>query len=85
MDTQQTRVVFRRYKAKNYAHEILALFPDESSRPGICMSYQHTGQHSEADYAGCIRDTVPATPKEYAPLKRELEQIGYRVKIAKRR
>jgi len=67
--------------------EVLAVFP---SLPGShdwlrdCCSYQHVGQHGSCslDYA---QFTQPATPDEYADLKGELERIGYRLEVVKRR
>lgn len=80
-----TIVVFRVFKADQTANRVLALFPAEANYPdGSCESYQHIGQHSAADYSHCIAITRPATPKEYAPLKRELERIGYTLKVQSR-
>jgi hypothetical protein len=45
------------------------------------MSYEHVGQHSGAQYAGVIGMTSPASPQAYAALKRELEQIGYKLEV----
>ena len=65
---------------------IFAMFPtlpaDIHGR--YCTCYQHVGQHSSADYYGCIADSRPATPAEYADLLGELEKIGYKLKIVKR-
>lgn len=81
--TQQTRVLFRKDK-----HGVFALFPDLPwSHSGSVTFYSHIGQHGGADYPLCIRSSRPATPEEYAPLKRELEGPPYRynLKIVKRR
>lgn len=78
-----TRVIFRRYRDGS----IVALFPeipaDHTGR--YCTCYVHVGQHSAADYTGVIDQTRPATVKEYDALRRELEQIGYRLQIRRRR
>ncbi len=80
--SNQTVVIFRKFKDRG---DIVALFPYELNYPnGGCESYQTIGQHGAADYRHCIDISVPATPQEYAPLKRELEQIGYELKVQKR-
>lgn len=81
--TRQTRVLFRKDK-----HGVFALFPDLPwSDEGDITCYAHIGQHGAADYAYSIRSSRPASPEEYAPLKRELEGPPYRynLKIVKRR
>ena len=70
-----TKVVFRKFKEGG----IIALFPTEpgTSDPYTsCMSYQHIGQHGAAD-PGIVSITKLATPKEYAPLAKELRSLGY--------
>ncbi len=74
-----TRVIFRKWRDTG---EIIALFPELIvTESGMCESYMHIGQHSEANYnhlvAGWYGLTVPATPEEYATLLAELELIGY--------
>jgi hypothetical protein len=69
MKTQ--RVIFRKWKGNG---DVIAYFPDQPDGPFI-MSYQHVGQHGGATYPN--RDTIPATPEEYAPLLAELRSIGY--------
>ena len=80
-DTEKTRVIFRKFKDG----DILALFPYLSEGGAAVESYMHVGQHSGADYSGCIRRTVAATPEEYSDLQKELESIGYNLLIRKRR
>ena len=78
----QTRTIFRKWPEG----DILALFPDlDHGYGGICVSYQHIGQHGGADYQHCIAATKPATPQEYAELASELTSIGYGLKIRQRR
>lgn len=85
-----TVVVFRVWKW-NDRDSVLALFPHEPavdpSMPGValCSSYEHIGQHGEASYTGCIRHSRPATETEAAPLKAELESLGYTLKVQRRR
>jgi hypothetical protein len=82
-DIEFTLVVFRRFKDGG---DIIALFPEEiADAAGNCMSYQHIGQHGAADYSGCIAASVPASDAEFSELKRELEAIGYRLKVRRRR
>ena len=78
----KTIVVFRKFKKEG---DIIALFPyEDCDDQGNCTSYQHYGQHGAADYSYCIRITKPASPKEYGPLKKELENIGYELEVKKR-
>jgi len=75
-------VVFRRFPDG----DIIALFPylaAEGLDPWPCQSYMHVGQHGAAD-SRIVYDTRPARPHEYAALKAELEQIGYRLCIRHR-
>jgi hypothetical protein len=62
--------------------DVVALFPFEPSDQygHYCQSYQHVGQHG-----GATPDlmngkfTTASTPNEIAPLRAELERIGYRL------
>ncbi len=75
-------VIFRRFPDG----DIIALFPylaAECMNAWPCQSYMHVGQHGAAD-PRIIYDTRPAWPHEYAALKDELEQIGYRLDIRQR-
>jgi hypothetical protein len=79
-DKHKTRVIFRKFKKGG---DIIALFPE---LPGTnkwyadCESYMHTGQHGAAsiDIASV---TKRAEPHEVAPLKKELEGIGYNLEV----
>lgn len=85
-DNEVTPVVFRMWKAE--PRTCLALFPTlEWGPPGLCSSYAHVGQHGGADYHACIERTRPATPDEYASLKRELEGAPYyyQLRVCKRK
>ncbi len=74
-----TPTVFRRWR--DDPQDIVALFPTipGTNDPDTCMAYARVGQHSSADYRSVIRGTIPATPTEYAELRKELERIGYNV------
>lgn len=76
-DTQITDVVFRVFRK-----EILAMFPHEvCDSKGHVTSYMHIGQHGGADYSGCIRSSRKAIESEYADLKKEMEGLGYNLKV----
>lgn len=79
-----TVVVFRRWRS--FGQTVIALFPEDTDK-GMCGSFEHVGQHGLADYTGVIRKTTPATPEEYADLKRELESAPYcyALRVVKRR
>ena len=74
-----TPVIFRKWKDDG---TIMALFPYDlgTDSPYTCSSYEHVGQHGAADPRGCIQQTTPAKPAEYADLKAELEGLGYKLK-----
>jgi hypothetical protein len=75
-------VIFRRFPDG----DIIALFPcmpAECLNPWPCQSYMHVGQHGAAD-PRIVHDTRSAKPNEYATLKAELEQIGYRLIVRHR-
>ena len=80
----ETVVIFR--KDRTGWKDCFALFPelpsDEFGR--LCTAYQHVGQHSAADYYGCIAQSDPATPAEYADLFKELEWRGYILSVRRR-
>jgi hypothetical protein len=79
-----TKVIFRKWTGKNSG--IIALFPEVAAdnEGRYVDSYEAIGQHGGADYRGVIKATVPAKPSEFADLKRELKNIGYRLRIAKK-
>lgn len=83
-DTTETKVIFRKWR--DGSRSVFALFPEmpHDWRGYDCGSYEHVGQHGGADGAGCVRRSTPATPEEYADLKRELERIGYRLRVVSR-
>lgn len=76
-DTEETLVIFRKFKTG----EIIALFPEIDEGNYLCSSYMKIGQHSSADYSGVIQKTKRASMPEYHDLRRELESIGYNLKI----
>ena len=74
-----TKVIFRRWRDTG---EIIAYFPEVEEHDGSIMSYMHVGQHGGATYPNS--GTAAATAEEYAPLQRELESIGYQLRVMKR-
>ena len=76
-------VIFRKWRDGG---EVIALFPCEPTEilNRYCSCYQHIGQHGEADLPLVIARTVPATPREYRELAKELRRIGYKLDIRKR-
>ena len=86
-DTKETPVLFRCDPYGPVKNEVTAVFPCEPAHlHGYYMTcYAHIGQHSSCDY-GWYKKTRPATPKEYADLKQELESApyGYQLKIYQR-
>lgn len=82
-DTTRTVVIFRMWMSSG--SEPLALFPCENTVDGMVSSYVRVGQHGSANYEGCMTRTRRATAAEYAPLKLELEGLGYVLDIRQRR
>lgn len=84
-DTDKTIVIFRAERAGTFKGVVTAYFPATDAGNGLCECYMHVGQHSGADYACCVRKSRPATPAEYADVKRELEtHYGYTLDVRKR-
>ena len=83
-DILETDITFRVDTCKDFKGTVFALFPHECSHRYFVTCYQHVGQHSSADYKASINSSKPATPKEYADLKAELESVGYNIKVVKR-
>lgn len=76
-----TKVVFRKYPDG----ELIALFPElpATPDPSFCLCYSHIGQHSAAT-PDLVHITKRATENEAAPLKTELERIGYTLCVMQR-
>jgi hypothetical protein len=77
-----TPVVFRRWP-KSEGGGIIALFPGQKENNGLIDSYEHNGGHASASPELVYR-TKKVTKEEYEPLKRELERIGYNLKVMSR-
>lgn len=78
-----TAVVLRKWPDTG---DLIALFPELPSDylGHFVDSYMHVGQHAGADYHGVIQATAAATAEDATDLIRELERIGYRLKVIKR-
>lgn len=79
---EQTKVIFRTFPDG----EVIALFPEipSGANADFCMSYMHVGQHASATPSLMSTGTKPSTAQEYAPLKKELETLGYSLAILSR-
>ena len=82
MSEEKTLVIFR----TDREGVCFALFPEDPGNidPTTCSCYQHNGQHGSADFHGCISTSRPSTEQEKAPLKQELENIGYCIREVKK-
>lgn len=78
-----TLVKFVKYP--NY--DLTAVFPQLNYNKRLYginrkVCYSHIGQHSACDKVW-LAETSPATPNEYDSLKKELEGLGYILKVCK--
>lgn len=69
-------------------NEIIAFFPQLNFNKRLYglkqkTCYTHIGQHSSCTVSYINNDCVKATKEEYTPLLKELQSIGYNVKICK--
>lgn len=83
-DTDETRVILRRWTMRE-GGTIVALMPDIDEGRGLVRCYERVGQHGAAsrDLVGRTRPVDPADADAVA-LVRELEGIGYRVRLIRR-
>ncbi len=78
----KTVVIYRKWSNG----DIIALFPYEDAGNGLCLSYEHIGQHGGASYGLVVAVTKPATEHEYAGLHRELtNHYGYDLVVRQRK
>ena len=82
-DEFKTEMIFR--KEKN--GDILAVFPYEPYNDihNVVGCYAHLGQHGGCHFDYVLKETKPAKPEEYAALYKELESLGYNIKVVRRR
>lgn len=84
MKQETIKVIFRKF-VDSTTDQIIAIFPElagDQDWEGTCLSYQHIGQHGAAN-TDLSEYTVPCREEEYEDLKKELENIGYSLKIVK--
>jgi hypothetical protein len=84
-DFERTVVMFRKWPERE-GGDVIALFPYVPADDyGLyCQSFMHLGQHARANLGRVIEVTRPATPDEYAALRRELESPPYGYRLAVR-
>jgi len=75
-----TRVQFLVNEKDPENPDLFAYFPDEVHHGEFRTAYSHIGQHSSA-HPAYAKESRPATPEEYAPLKAELESLGYNLEV----
>ena len=78
-----TPVLFRVHRRPGtHGDDVTAVFPAEPAKySGYDMTcYASIGQHGACSF-GWYRETRPATPEEYADLKRELESAPYHYRL----
>ena len=76
----KTVVIFRKFKDGS----VIAIMPGiQASNNYHVESYMHIGQHSACDIS-VVQLTKLASPDEYAPLKAEMESLGYDFKVKTR-
>ena len=80
------RIVFRKYwNMHDRRWEPVAFLPDAAAKQGFVMSYEHSGQHSEASLDWYRRATKPCPEGEYAWLRDEMVvHYGYRPRVMKK-
>ena len=76
-----------KFRYNETREDLFAFFPQlkfssNGYRIDLKTSYSHIGQHSSCaiEY---VNQSRPATETEYADLKKELESIGYILKVCK--
>lgn len=84
-DTHKTDVIFRVVKIQGIT-ELTAFLPHEvETGEGHIVCYAHNGQHGSANYGYCVSKSRLATEKEYADLKKEMENhFGYNFNVIKK-
>jgi hypothetical protein len=79
-----TKVIFLLEPTEEGTEQVFAYFPEMYYNRELYKttftSYSHIGQHSgcHIDYA---KECKEATPEQYQELKKELENIGYKLEL----
>lgn len=81
-----TLVKFVKDKDGDFEGDITAVFPQLKYNKKLFgndtyMGYAHIGQHGGVSKEWIKEHTIPAEVSEYSDLKKELEGIGYSLKI----
>jgi len=94
MDTQKTKVIFRKWNKDIVPKQgIIAIFPEEivSISCCDCDSWERVGEYGDVNvWSPCVPEVVikgskPATESEYLEDKNYLEnRYGYNLKVLKR-
>ena len=74
---KKTKVIFL-FNESN--EDLFAFFLDQKEGETTNLSYSHIGQHSACSIEYAI-ESRPATKDEYSPLLKELNVIGYNLKV----
>jgi len=83
-EAEPVPVIFRAERAGDFRGEVTAVFPTlPGTGPGDVTVYAHNGRHGTG-CRGWYQGTRPATEAESAPLRRELESLGYVLAPVKR-
>ena len=67
-------MIFRKVKSGKFKNDIIAFILPMYNANNL-TAYAHVGGHWTTDYWYYLKDTVPATENEYAPLLKELDQL----------
>jgi hypothetical protein len=73
-------VIFLVNEVNQEVGDLFAYFPKEIYNKEYRTGYSHIGQHS-AVYPAYAKASRLAIPEEYKDLKKELEDIGYKLKV----
>ena len=80
----ETTVVIFRVDREGVVFALFPELPDRSSRLAIAPATSRSASIVPPTTIGCIADSRPATPAEYADLFVELQHRGYEMKIRQR-
>ncbi len=86
LENMRVPVLFRVDARGDFKGSVTAVFPTLPGSPGCMTCYARVGQHSSCSLGWVMASTRPATPEEFAALKRELESapFHYRLRVVKR-
>lgn len=88
MDTEITKVIFRKWKKSVDKNQgIIAIFPEDIGTMSsyTCSSWEWVGEHGACDPVLVIKSSKPATESEYQEVKDYLEnRYGYKLEVIQR-